>query len=382
MPSSAEARQAWRLQSPNNRGVIVDRLPDSAIPLGTTTVPPAGEELPGSYVPLVDWKTRSQILDVARSGERPGLIARTLFNGAPLNGVRVTLHTADGRILLQGTTDAKNLPGSVTTGEGEVAIRGAHVADIVRAALGTLRGRATVPAGADPLVINLVLDSFPFFVRTTPVGLDQLSIAVTQPARSQRPMVSMLIDGEAELSTVATTFDKQRSVHTAAIIPVSGDHASVLLVTGFDDAGRPAVLQTRMRSSRLLVDEERTVRSANAELEIVLPPGALVLPAQIVVEDAADVPPPELGRGDRVLLTPQRVISSRGEGLRKPARIFLRAPSAMLSSAGTSRASRLELLRFEEKGGWRPLDARVHPDPPTAGAAIDRLGVFALVRRR
>jgi hypothetical protein len=376
---------AWRLQSPNNRGVIVDRLPDSGLPLGTTTVPPPGEQIPRSYVPLAGWKTRAQVLDVARSGERPGLIVRTLHNGEPLDNVRVTLHTTDGRILLQGRTRDTDVPGGVSTGEGGILIRGAHVGDVIRAVFSmwpfTVRGRATVPDGTDPLVIELERDDSPLAVHTTPAGTDQLSIEVTQFSIVERPIVSMLRNGDSELIRVATAFDTARATHAAVIARSAADHECEFFVTGFDHKGRPSELLSQMRASRVL-DESHMIRSAGAELRLLLPDGSPSLPVQIVVEDAGDVPLPELGRGDVLLVTPQRVVSSQGDGLRKPAQIVLAGPYLNRGPAPTKPSSQLELLRYDGEAGWRTVKARLHVDPPTASAVIDRLGVFALIRRR
>ena len=159
------------------------------------------------------------------------------------------------------------------------------------------------------------------------------------------------------------------------------DDECEFFVTGFDDKGKPSDLHSRMRASRVL-DEEHVIRSAGAELRLLLPDGSLSLPAQIVVEDAGDVPLPELGRGDLLLVTPQRVLSSQGDELRKPAQIVLAGPHLNRGPAPTKSSPHLELLRDDGKAGWRTVKARLHVDPPTASAPIDRLGVFALVSRR
>ena len=185
----------------------------------------------------------------------------------------MTLHTADGRILVQGRTQDRDVPGSVSTGEGGILVRGAHIGDVIRAVFSmwpfTMHGRATVPAGTDPLVIELSRNDASLALRTTPVGVDQLSIEVTQPSAVLRPIVSMRSDGNSALIGLVTAIDPARASHAAVIGRGAIDHECEFFVTGFDHHGKPSELHSRMRASRM-VDEEHVIRSAGAELRILL----------------------------------------------------------------------------------------------------------------
>ena len=67
-----------------------------------------------------------------------------------------------------------------------------------------------MPAGTDPLVIELARHEDSLAVRTTPVGVDQLNIEVTQSSAVERPIVSMRNDGNSELIRLVTTADPAR----------------------------------------------------------------------------------------------------------------------------------------------------------------------------
>jgi hypothetical protein len=120
----------WRLQTPNSRRVIVDRLPDSGVPLGTTTSPGPGADVADSCVPLAAWKPRAHRSSVERPNPCVRLIVRVTTNdGAPVDEAEVTLHTTDGRAVFQGRTGAKSLPDGIVTGAGEITLRGATLGD-------------------------------------------------------------------------------------------------------------------------------------------------------------------------------------------------------------------------------------------------------------
>jgi hypothetical protein len=147
----------WRLQTPDSRGAIPGLLPDSGLPLLGTTDPPNGQR-PLSFIPVADWKVKLRTTSVSHANPCPGLIARILRFGQPFVGARVHLRTHYGRRLYQGATkDGQSLAWNVTTGPGELLIRGAHVDDEieVRDASGwVIFGRQKITSCTSPLVIN------------------------------------------------------------------------------------------------------------------------------------------------------------------------------------------------------------------------------------
>jgi hypothetical protein len=150
----------WRLQTPVSRGAIPGRLPDSGVPLRGSSEPPADVDRTDSFIPVADWKPTLNELRVNRGALRPNLVVRAEFAGQPVANARVTLRTTRGRILYQGVTkSAYNLAYGVSTGPGEIPVRGAHVGDEIDVLLiagpDSKRGRLQVTAGAETLVVAL-----------------------------------------------------------------------------------------------------------------------------------------------------------------------------------------------------------------------------------
>ena len=155
-----------------------------------------------------------------------------------------------------------------------------------------------------------------------------------------------------------------------------GDELHVQLMA-FDAAGHPAVLHGRIARRSLYVAGGHTVKSLGGEVELVVPDGAVPYPIDLVFEDARDVEPPQLRSGDAVLVAPQRICTSGGDGLKRAVMLHLEAGYMFVSCK-----LRVELLRYDEtRHTWLPEPARVNAVPLLASASIDRLGVFCLVGR-
>lgn len=382
-------RPEWRIITPPRRGVIVDRLPDSGVPLDTSTNPASTSDPIDSYIPVAAWKPSSRVRLVERPGECAALIVRVTHNGAPIDGAQVTLHTSDGRTILQGRTAALNFPDGVTTGRGEISIRGAHIGDSV-SAVGRVNGElvgifAPVASCASPLVVELPAPS------RFGVGIDigarlneagGVGLRFGPPSAEPRPplTVAVLHEGELEPFVIDAAQAWDLRDHELILTP-DEDQNIYLQMTAFDAEGNAVVVGSHVAQRVLIADEPHTVISAMGDAELVLPRGALQYPARILIDDAIDVAPPELGPGDVLLVAPQRLACSRGDRLRSPAMLHLNA--AFVGATGSrSDAAGIELVSYDAtKHAWQPLAARVNPTPLVASASIDRLGIFALVRR-
>jgi hypothetical protein len=383
-------RPEWRIITPVTRGVIVDRLPDSGVPLETNSTPHASSDPVESYIPIAAWKPSWHVRLVTKPDECPNLIVRVTHDGVRIDNAQVTVQTSDGRTLLQGRTAALSYPDGVVTGPGEIPVRGAHVGDSV-SAVGHVDGRlvgrfARVTSCASPIVVELPEPSF--FGPTLDLGsrLEEaagVALRVGPTPSEPRPplVVSVWHEGAAEPFVVdAAQVAGPRG--DELLLGSDEDQSVHLHVTGFDAHGNALAMRSSIAQRVLLVDDRHVVASALGDVELVLPRGAVDYPARVLIEDALDIAPPHLGPGDELLVAPQRVTCSYGERLRAPAMLHMNVALPGADDAGVY-ASTVELVSCDEDGRtWRPIAARIHPRPLTASAAIDRLGIFALVRRR
>jgi hypothetical protein len=373
----------WRLLTPANRGVLVDRLPDSGVPMGTVTSPGPGADRADSCVPLAAWKPRTHRSSVERPNPCLNLVVRvTNTAGTPVDEAEVTLHTTDGRTIFQGRTGAKSLPNGIATGPGEIALRGATVGDSVSARLqigiASINGSAGIASCAAPLVVEL--SEVRIFSRGMRSRLAEtlgsgLRVEAGEGARQDTELMLVRPEGEEDAFAVHPAPGGAAGVASLTAEP-AGDELHVQLVA-FDRSGHPAVLHGRVARRSLQEAGDHAVRSLGGEVELVLPEGAMRYPADLLFEDAHDVEPPALAAGDAVLVTPQRIAASGGDVLERPVMLHLEAGSTY-----AVRELRVELLRYDEaRRAWRPEPARVNRVPLVASASVDRLGVFCLVGR-
>lgn len=375
--------QDWRILTPRSRGAIVDRLPASGVPLGTTTSPGPGADVADSCIPLADWKPRGHRSSVERPNHCTNLIVRvTNRNGGPVNEAEVTLHTTDGRSVFQGRTGAKSLPDGVVTDVGEISLRGATIGDSVsaRVRIGpvSINGESTIASCTGPLIVRL-----------TDV---QVFSAAPRGRLSDQPGPELILDtatdrpNEAELMLVRPEGeDKPFTVHLrpsagavgGGLAAVLGSPTADVQVLAFDADGHRSVVHSRIARRSLAVPGAHVVKSLGGEVEVAIPEAAARFPSTLLFEDANDVELPALGPNDAMLVAPQRVALSGSEQLYQRVLLHLEAGSTY-----AARELRIELLRHDDAAGaWRAIPARVNRLPMVASAAVDQLGVFCLVGR-
>jgi hypothetical protein len=369
----------WRVQTPKSRNAIVDRLPASGVPLGTSTSPGPGADVADSCIPLADWKPRGHRSSVERPNHCTNLIVRiTNTNGAPVNEAEVTLHTTDGRSLFQGRTGAKSLPDGVVTGPGEISLRGATIGDSVsgRVRVGpvSINGEATITSCTGPLVIALSdVDVFSAGPRGRVADVPDAGLILDAGAESDAELMLVRPGGDEEPFAVHLRPAAAAGGSLAATL--AGDTAEVQ-VLAFDAAGHRSVVHSRIARRPLAVPGKHIVTSLGGEVEVAIPEAAASFPATVLFEDAHDVELPALAPGDALLVAPQRVTLSGSATLSGPVLLHLEAGSGY-----GSKDLRTELLRLDDGGAWRVVHARVNRRPIVASATVDRLGVFCLVGR-
>jgi hypothetical protein len=383
----------WRLQTPVSRGAIVDRLPDSGVPLPGGTDLPDGADQADSYIPVVAWLPHWHIGSVRRPGECPDLVVRVELNGVPQNSARVYVRAPDGRTVYQGPTKAYNLQDERSFNDGEIPVRGAHVGDGIlaffwpRGGSGWLVGTETVGAcGSEPVVV-VALGPVPVAVvlrcRLRAVGECEILVEgdgglVTPPA------VSLLLEGEDEPHDVALRPARVGGSFAARLTDLPDDSEIELQAVAFDAQGNQAFIRTGVSLRTAYVHSELQTFSVDGRLELVLPGGAMPYPVQVVVEEVVGGPLPSLADGDALLAGPYCVGSTAGDRLRKPALLHVNVSGeVLLDPEAQSDRSCFEVLWHDEHSDrWRVVPSTLNEEPFVVTARVDRLGTYALVKRK
>jgi len=378
----------WRLRTPASRGAIVDVLPDSGIPLATSTPPPKAAAVVASYIPVQRWKPAWHTSSVTRPGECPDLLVRVERNGSPRDNVKVWL--ASGSVTTyQGVTNAYQLPYGLSTGSGEIRLRGAHVGDWVSAMVWVsgfpfpklLYGATQVGAcGPGALVISLNQMVFPFFARLDPVGPGETRVVIDVADEAQRPaMARVRVDGADPISidvpAAARSADASLRGRLTGL-PERG-RAEVELAV-LDEEGREVIVRSESTFASLSEEVLLEVRSADGRFELALPPGAVDAPAGLVVETAVAVPSPPSGMS--MVGDAYRVASSSGDRLADDARLEINLDVDANGELRSGRKMRsATIVRLAEGGqAWEALDGLERTDR-FFGARTDQLGTFALL---
>jgi hypothetical protein len=379
---------SWRLRTPASRGAIVDVLPDSGIPLATSTAPPSAGAVVASYIPVQRWKPARHTSSVTRPGECPDLLVRVERNGSPRDDVKVWL-TSGSVTTYQGVTNDYQLPYGISSGSGEIRLRGAHVGDSVSALVvsgsgifpNLLYGTTQVGAcGPGALVISLNQIGFPFLARLEPVAPGETRVVVDVADQAPRPaMARVRVDGAEPISidvpAAARSADASLRGRLTGL-PERGRLDVELAV--LDEEGREVVVRSTSTFASLREEDLLEVWSADGRFELALPPGALDAPAGLVVETAVGVPSPP--KGMALVGDAYRVTSSSGDRLAVNARLEINLD---VDANGEPRSGRKRrsatIVRLADDGqAWEALDGVERTDR-FIGARTDQFGTFALL---
>jgi hypothetical protein len=272
----------------------------------------------------------------------------------------------------------------VTTGVGEIPLRGAHVGDQIVAAQidGShwLVGGAEITDCAGPVVVKLrVVAFFGAFVSLVPAGAGFRLSAAADPGA---PPVLLRLDRAAEAISLP------RATPAAAIaagppMALTGNHDLELLTTIYDDEGRPYEVSTEAALRVVPAGAPLQMYSADGRLELQLTAGALPPARQVAIETVLGEPPAPRAAG-ALLAGPYRVSSAAGDELLLPAWLHINLSPLLTARRGASALQvAVELVAYDSiSSAWQPLPSYTSPDPPVVSARIERLGVFALVERR
>jgi hypothetical protein len=368
----------WRFRS--QHGPPVDRLPDSGVDMPTSTDPDPHVLPAQSYIPVAGWKARRHQRTTPPEGRCDSLVVRTTIDGEPADGVQVGLESG-GRSLQQGATRARNgLVYGVTTGPGEVTVRGAHVGDRISATkrAGATVHRGTGSVGACDTTLTIALRR----VRFAAAAVDSVAPGALRVRTADGVAVmtvSVLLDGADHAFTVpvAAGDDPAPAATMVEHLPSAG--SVELRVTGIDPAGQEFVIDQAATLRSLYVDEAVSIASPDGALLLRVPAGALAPPCQLVISDAAgDEPDPR--KGSTLVAGPFSVTCSDGGAPALPVLADVFPPPGAWSDDD---APALELLRFDpDDEAWQTVPGLAQNDPLMLTAPLERFGTYALAAQR
>jgi hypothetical protein len=379
----------WRLRSPAGRDAIVDVLPDSGIPLNTSTAPPQGVGQVASYIPVEAWKPARHTSSVVRAGACPGRVVRTVLGGSPGDGVRIWLEPNSSNRTYQGVTGQYELAYGETNGPGELRLRGAHVGDRV-VALYVNFPSVAYGAGeiddcdADPMVITMGGIAFAYGLRVEPAGPGELRLAV-DAAMKDAPTADLRVRVDGVKRPMSMPLPQAVDPADAAVqgrlvgLPAVG--RLDLQITALEVDGSEIVVPVVASFASTREEEDLMVRSADGRLELVLPPAGLPSPLQVVVHTAfSELPEPP--HGYTLIGDAYRVASSQGDTLASAAAVSFELdvdPEGRLRTGRRLREPQIVSVSHDREH-WVPIDDQELSSRAIAGWT-DHLSTFALLVR-
>jgi hypothetical protein len=378
----------WRLQSPTTRGVIVGRLP--GVPARRVTDPPPelGEDtLVPSFIPVAAWRPQVRWVRDHRGTLAESVVVRAQYDGKPVRQQKVWLHQqSNGRKFLQGQTKNAYVKAyGVSTGDGELPLRGAHVGDevsVVGTAAGAVfQGKAVITSTeAQTLVVPLTRIVLPFSVQFEPRGVGTLGVKMlmndAQPLTHRQPTVYVLADGAGSLPG----YTRVRPAEKLSMIGGLPGHGITVAAVVATIEGEE-VTDERGLAFFVVDYEPALLRSSDGRLKLRLQGGTLDQSNQMMVEApgafAVLAAPLEW-----VVSGPYRIALFPGEVWKHDAALSFRLPSVELPANDVEKwLASLVVVELDEQAGlWHRLPSTCHVDPALVSTRISRCGTYALVR--
>jgi hypothetical protein len=384
-------QDAWRVLSPTTRGVIVDRLPDSGVPIRRTTQPSGDDVQVPSFIPVAGWKPKVGSTIDHRGVLVDGVVVRTEFNGVPVRKQRVWLHQqSNGRKLLQGVTkDSYNLAYGLTTGDGEIPLRGAHIDDEVTVlgpapGGGLLVGKATITqAGPHTLVIPLSRILFALGIELEPRGVGALGIKLRPTdagAAAARPPDVYVATGDAAAGTLGHT--RVRPADSGSVVgglPRDGTAVVVAIVAVTVDGDE--IVDEHGVVSFMVDDEWASVWSSDGRLKLRLQARTFDTLHQVLIESPGADSPINTPIGE-LLSGPYRISIAPDDRWDQDAAVLFRLPSPEVPERNRDEwIASLVVAELEPRSGeWHEHRSTGSSDPAVVSTRIDHSGTYALVR--
>jgi len=395
----------WNIQTPDTRGAIVGGLPD----------------LPAEWAPRVNVDNRPRGLLCGPISVR----VSDSDSGAPINDEEVWLLTSYGQIILQGRSGGYDSGSArVSFGGGMIPVTGVHVGDRIainpRYRFGSLgfgwSSEYTVRASDcgrtsrlqllrpdDPvsfvsvstriddidslfmpqrgaLQLTAAREPFRMFVSLEPVAGGQVTINVrTDAALRSAPEAEITLKGSTNALRAVMKFDAASQSYTSNALKISDGAYASLQVTATAEGGSIIVRLFSLVLSPLNANAETDVFSADGQLNLTVPAGALPQTAVVAIGPSS-APLPPLGDGDMIVSGPFSVTTSSGNVMRRAGVVRFQ-----LSNLRGARASdgfdprSFEIRRFSpESKKWESLGGRLLTSVDVISVSTNQLGDYAV----
>lgn len=396
---------SWQIRTPDTRGAVVGSLPNL----------------------LAEWQPRVNIENRSRSNlcQPFTIVVTNRDTGLPLDNVQVWLRTSYDQHILEGTSGGYTNPGGGTVraslGAGMMPLTGIHVGDrivasggeyvvttadcaatsrldpvpmkflAVAARMGSMftdRGNAYEFNAAEqsqqkrPLQINVTPEPFVLAASIEPGKAGQVRIRVRSTAALKTPpQVAINLTGSTGAQPVTMSLDQATASYTGtATLPVNTKAS--LQVTAIGDNGQPVTRLFSLALSPLNANSDSHIFSANGQLSLIIPTGAL--PADAIVSiGPSSVPPPSLDADFIVVSGPFSVAASTGQQMKGSAVVRFQLPNRCGDRATDGFDSKsFEIRRYNpENKMWESLGGTLLESVDVISLTTDHLGDYAVTAR-
>ncbi|HEV3469805.1 MAG TPA: hypothetical protein VG148_10830 [Pyrinomonadaceae bacterium] len=395
----------WVLQTPDSRGAVVGTLPDL----------------------ISGWRPRVAIDNRPRANLcQPFEVTVTeASDDRLLGGVEVWNRTFyDQNILLGKTTqDDPNTPENEA---GRMTVVGAHIGDRLsaggepfivgecdRAAAldrpgdaapggprrASLRPASRGPAWLVPAAVfgppppaqrdgARVIKAAPFELRVSfePTATAGQALVRARAGAELRgaPRAEFSLTGSTKTEVVRMRFDAATRTYVGLVNQLPPDAQGSVQVVAVDAAGRSVTRLAAVSLSPVLPDRETELFSADGQLSLTIPAGALPRGARVAVGPSAS-PPPPAGGGAEILSGPFSVAASTGGRLNRPAvlRFQLAPPGGKGWAAAAFHPKSFEALRYDPAAmRWESVGGTLVEGVEVVTLPIVELGSYVLTARR
>ncbi len=370
----------WRPRGPVQRGVIVGRLPDSGVSIGTATPQVQNATNPLSFIPFQSWKPNWRMTSVEMLGECASLKVKTVLeNGIPIGGSAVYLQTAAGRSIFQGLTRSQsgNLGDGSFLEKGELSIRGAHAGDHFLVQTGSTHVQTVTSQDivGCPSVFDITVDPIDVFAMNSEFN-EFRNLVVSVDSMEVGPLTRVTVDDVDEPGFLSWVRREDRMEGT-----IHGNQGDQLIEVDTLLAQANGTLQNaKQRFSIADVSPWMSTQVCSQDGQVELDISEHVAPeiGRIAIQDVLSQGPQRLGW--LPVAGPFRIFSSFGDNLMEPTLLhFL---------PGESREYRTEQSAFSimrldaSSANWKEINIiSFNIEPFVSSARITELGTYVLFEK-
>ena len=386
---AGSSRPRWTIRTPSGRGAIVGPLP----------------ALPTGWQPRISIDNRSR-----RSLCGPMIVTARDGRGQPVNDAGVWVHTSYGQTIYQGVTGSYQSPSltRVSFGDGQIPLSGVHVGDrlaffrigyqraeyiVTSADCGAaltsrldLRGERLAAHASQKSDLQMTLAPEPFALAagvapTSQAGQVQVRVRADAPLKSA-PQVTVTVTGSTDTQKVAMTLDQATGSYVGQILKLPPVANASLQVTATNANNQSVSRIFNMSLSPLNPQSESEIFSANGQLSLTVPVGAMPDSAYLTIGPSS-APPPDLAPDFVIVSGPFSVAASTDMPMRKEGVIRFQLPNRRGNRASDGvDPNTFEIRRYNPNGGkWEIIDGTFLPSVDVISVQTNQLGDYAVTAR-